>query len=330
MAMAIDMHCDTLMHAFIECKGNVQNKDIYRMNGHLSIEKLLEGKAMAQFLAIFLPPEKAYGRFGMEPWSYDDYIEACAAIFENTLKNHPDAVRKACNADEIENNFRNGYLSAVLTMEDGAAADNDMAKLDHFYDLGVRALSLTWNFENCFGYPNSKDPEIMNKGLKPFGMEAVKHMQELGMLVDVSHLPDGGFWDVYKLAKVPFVATHSNARSVCHHQRNMSDDMIRALHEKGGVMGINFCPDFIRDDNAEKTTTINDIVNMALYEKEAAGVDVIALGTDYDGISGTLEINGPDKMPLLCDALVRAGFTTDDVDLIMYGNVLRVMHEATK
>ncbi len=329
MAYAIDMHCDTLMLTAMQ-KG--ADRDFFdQPDQHIDVKRLIEGKAMSQFMAVFFPPEQFFTEFlHIDPLSYDEYIARCVGVLNNTLERYPGVVKQARTAEEIERNFRDGLISLVLTMEDGVAVQGDMKRLDAFYDLGVRALGLTWNFENCFGAPNSQDPVIMNKGLTDFGKEAVKHMQDIGMLVDVSHLSDGGFWDVYKLAKVPFVATHSNSRALCGHTRNMTDDMIRALAEKGGVMGLNFAPQFLDETPGNTESRIRDVVEMALHEKEIGGIGVVAMGTDFDGIEGKLEISGPDQMPKLCDAFIRAGFTADEVDLIMYGNVLRVMKEAVK
>lgn len=327
MAKAIDMHCDTLMKGLM---GFGTDADVYdKPNFDIDVKRLKEGDAMAQFFAIFMPPKDIYKFLHKEPLTDDQYIDGCLLVMKNTLDRHGDVIRQARNADEIEQNYKDGYVSAVVTMEDGVAVRGDMAKLDSFYDKGIRALALTWNFENCFGFPNSKDPEIMKKGLKDFGKEAVLHMQDIGMLVDVSHLNDGGFWDVYKLAKVPFIASHSNARDVCNHTRNLTDDMIKALHEKGGCMGLNMLPGFLSEKD-EQQNHIDDMVAMIQHEKEVGTIEVVALGTDFDGFDGKKEITGPDQMHLLCDALVRGGFTTAEVDAMMYGNILRVMHEAVK
>jgi len=215
-------------------------------------------------------------------------------------------------------------------MEDGEAIHGNMDNLDRFYDLGIRALSLTWNGENCIGAPNSKDSETMAKGLTDFGKEVVYHMQEIGMLIDVSHLSDGGFWDVVKLAKKPFAATHSNCRALCSHQRNMSDEMIRALSDKGGVMGINFGPEFLNAEEGNIHSTVERMVTMAQHEKKVGGIDVIGIGTDFDGIEGKLEISSPDKMDLLITELSQGGFTEDEIDKITHKNVLRVLHDTIK
>src|SRR5699024_7042079 len=111
-----------------------------------------------------------------------------------------------------------------------------LRRLHEFYDAGVRLITLTWNYENAAGYPNSRDSSVMRKGLKPFGKVLIEEMNDLGMIIDVSHLSDGGFWDVARRSKKPFIASHSNARAVTSHPRNLTDEMIRAIAEKGGVI----------------------------------------------------------------------------------------------
>ena len=320
----IDMHCDTLMRAYFRDKNDLFTCPEF----DLDISRMIESGMMAQFFAIFVPSAKVYARYEKEYKGDDEYIDKCASIFNHTVQKHADVLAKATSAKDILDNYTSHKVSAVLTMEDGVAVQGDMNKLDYFHSLGVRALSLTWNYENCFGYPNSKDPEIMQKGLKDFGKEAVKHMQEIGMLVDVSHLSDGGFYDVYKLSKVPFIATHSNARALCNHSRNMTDDMILKLHEKGGVMGINICPDFLDDTPGNKDSKISRLCDMIEHEKEIAGIEVCAIGTDIDGTHGNFEMKGPCDSNKLFDELIRRGFSTSDIEKIAYKNIIRVMNEA--
>ena len=320
----IDMHCDTLMKAYFDHRNDIFDVPEY----DLDIKRMISSGMMAQFFAIFVPSPKLYERFNQPYISDDEYINKCIDIFNHTVEVHQDVVGRARSASDIERNYASHKVSAVLTMEDGVAVQDDLNKLDYFYEQGVRALSLTWNYENCFGYPNSKNPEIMKKGLKDFGKEAVKHMQDIGMLVDVSHLSDGGFLDVYKLSKVPFVATHSNARFYCNHTRNMTDDMIRMLHEKGGVMGINICPDFLDDTPNNIDSRVSRLCDMIEHEKEVASIDVCAIGTDIDGTEGNFEMSGPTESNKLFDELIRRGFSTSDIEKIAYKNILRVMNEA--
>ncbi len=146
-------------------------------------------------------------------------------------------------------------MSALLTLEEGAVCEGSMEKLHAFYDRGVRMMTLTWNFPNEIGFPNIHMPENggepdftvpeTERGLTEFGFDLIEEMQRIGMIVDVSHLSDAGFYDVASHAKKPFVASHSDARSVCRAVRNLTDDMIRTLAEKGGVTGLNYCADFL-------------------------------------------------------------------------------------
>ena len=322
----IDMHCDTLMAAFIRDREN--GSISHTPECSVDVERLVQAKAMAQFFAIYMLREQDYIEMKVPAASYEEYIAGCIAIYERALREHSDVLSRAATAGEIQKNYEEGKVSAVLTMEDGVAVDGKLENLTRFHDFGVRALSLTWNYENCFGYPNSSDSAIMQQGLKPFGKEAVEYMQGLGMMVDVSHLSDGGFWDVMKIAKRPVVATHSNARSICNHPRNMTDDMIRALGNNGGVMGINFCPYFLDESKENPISSIERMVAMAIHERSIGGIDVIGIGSDFDGIKGSLEIKEPIQMEMLAHALTKAGFTEREIDKIFWENALRVMKSA--
>lgn len=321
----IDMHCDSLTIAYLS-----EGQSLLDSETMVNFQYMKEGNVMAQFFAIYMLPEEnknspeLCGLIGND----DTYIEGCAKQFYSNIAASKDMIAVAKSADEMEANLGAGKLSAVLTMEDGRAVDNKMEKLDHFYDLGVRALGLTWNRPNCFGFPNSTDTAIMNSGLTDFGKEAVIHMQEIGMLVDVSHLSDGGFYDVAQLAERPFVATHSNSRTICPHQRNLTDEMIKILASHGGVMGVNFEPEFLHGRKGDKTSRLQDIIAMIQHIKKVGGIDVIGIGTDFDGIQGKLDIDNCSKMSLLADGLSVNGFTDDEIEKIFNRNVLRVLHEA--
>lgn len=324
MSQYIDMHCDTLMIAYL-----TKQPDIYKISQSMvDFERMQKGQAMAQCFAIFMPPEEMFQYVPLDlPKEDDRYIQALAAILRESTALHPDLIGMAYHAEDIRNHAKEGKMSAVLTIEDGRAVNGSLEKIDAYYNEGVRMMALTWNSANCFGEPNSKDPAIMQKGLTDFGKEAVCYMQEKGMIVDVSHLSDGGFFDVASLAKKPFVASHSNCRSVCPHQRNLTDEMIRILAEHGGVMGINFAPEFLNADCVSKESTVERMVLMAQHAKKVGGIEVVALGSDMDGIEGQLEIGSSDKMQILADGLSKAGFTAGEIDKIFYQNTLRVFED---
>lgn len=151
----------------------------------------------------------------------------------------------------------------------------------------------------------------------------------MGMIVDVSHLSDAGFWDVYRNTTKPFVASHSNARAICPHVRNLTDEMIRALGERGGVTGLNFCSDFLASvpEGQENAGTIEAVVRHAKHIVNVGGIDCLGLGSDFDGIPTHTELTGADKMPLLDAALEKGGFCASEREKIFSKNVLRLYRE---
>lgn len=323
----IDMHCDTLM-------GTYNHPDFSLMNNEktmVDFSRMAQGGQMAQFFAMFLPPPNAYKRMGLpKPIDDDDYINQLSTCLRRELDANSDLIAFAGNADDLLANEKAGKMSAFLTIEDGRSVQGSMDKLQHYYDLGVRLISLTWNFKNCFGTPNSKDPVLMAEGLTDFGKDAVVRMNELGMLVDVSHLSDGGFWDVVKYSQKPFVASHSNCRALSPHPRNLTDDMIRALADKGGVSGLNFCGNFLNSDIGCEDSRAESIVDHILHFINVGGSDCVGLGSDLDGIGGNLEVGSSDRIPLLFDLLSRRGVSDDIIEKIAWKNALRVIRDSMK
>lgn len=322
----IDLHCDTLM------KGYFQDlDDIYSMKDTMiNIEKLKAGGASAQFFAVFFPPRTG-NRWhdAIRPMPEDlEYFAGMRELLLSTVAKHSDELALAGNFADLQANEAAGKISAFLTMEDGRAVQGSMDRLIDFYNKGVRLISLTWNFENCFGFPNSPDPELMKLGLKPFGKEAIECMNELGMLIDVSHLSDGGFYDIAEISKKPFVASHSNARELSPHPRNLTDDMIRTLGECGGVAGLNFNGPFLQKDITSDVSDVDRMVEHVLYLLNKGGEDLIAIGTDFDGIGGKLEISNASEMDRLYTALVKAGLTPRQMDKFWHDNAARVIKEA--
>lgn len=319
--MYIDMHCDTVM-GYADTKSGFS---LLKNDRAIDFPRMKAGGAMAQFFAVFLPPEPTLDG---EAVSEDAYIDRVYRCYTADLAAAADLIAPAYNAADIERNHREGRMSAVLTMEDGRAINGDLSRLDEFYRMGFRAISLTWNGENCLAYPNSNDPAQMRLGLKDFGKLAVERMNELGILVDVSHLSEGGFWDVIDVCKKPFIASHSNALALSPHQRNLSDEQLRALGNAGGVTGLNFCPAFLNADTSCNRSTAKLLAEHARYIVDMAGMETCALGSDWDGIGGDVEIDSCDKIDLFYDALSAVGFSDDQVEMIAWKNVLRVIREA--
>lgn len=322
----IDMHCDSLMMLLMQDR---EKADLYSSPfTHVDIKRMKQGGQMAQFFAAFLIPAPFWSYLKMDPMDDDEYIRTLHDYLIRNVEAHSDEIAMACSADDIVKNYAAGKTSAVFTIEDGRSVNGDLNKLKTYYDMGVRALSLTWNAPNCFGAPNSLDPAVMKTGLTDFGKEAVSYMQELGMLVDVSHLSEGGFYDVAKVCKKPFAATHSNAMALCPHQRGLTDDQLRVLGNAGGVTGLNFGPEFLNQDITCKDSTAALLAKHARHIANVGGIDCVGIGSDFDGIEGNIEVEDCSKLYLLEDALKKEGFSENEVEKIFYKNVLRVLKDA--
>lgn len=320
----IDLHCDTLMQAWFRHKS-----DVYHFpSAMMDVERLRQGGAKAQFFAIFLQSLRMKKWLGSLMIKDEKYIEKLMKTFYRTLEKHSDVIAFAGNAQDLDRNYREGKISAFLTIEDGRAVKGRMETLAEYHDKGVRLLTLTWNYPNCFGYPNSPDVTVMKRGLSDFGKEAVAEMNRLGILIDVSHLSDGGFWDVADLSEKPFVASHSNARALCPHPRNLTDEMIRAVGESGGVVGLNHCPAFLYPGGIQ--SRIEDLTAHLLYIRDKGGRECAALGSDFDGISGRRCLAGPQEYEKLASALSGAGLSGDEIDEIFYKNAERVIRDGMK
>lgn len=319
----IDMHCDTLMEAFFAGRNNICEFP----EAMADLKRMEKGQCMAQFFAVFLPCDDIWEWYGRKPVSDEEYLCACENVFYTSVEKNADILAYAGCEGDILKNQEKGLMSAVLTMEDGRPVQGKMERLEEFYRRGYRLISLTWNDKNCFGSPNSRKTEIMKEGLTPFGRDAVTRMNELGMLADVSHLSDGGFYDVARISKKPFVASHSNCREICNHPRNLTNDMLRILGESGGVAGLNFGPEFLDDTKGNEDSRISQMARHVKHVIRYGGIECAAIGTDFDGIEGNLEIPGPDSMDRLFDYLKKDGLSEGELEKLAYKNVMRVLKE---
>lgn len=314
----IDLHCDTIV---CEVHRSCGRKNL-RSNpeGHLDLLRMKEGGALMQCFALFIPTP-SHDPETKEEISAWDFFNSAADCYESELAKNSDLIAPALTAEDIEKNAAAGKMSAMLTVEDGVPLEGRIERVDEMFRRGVRIITVTWNHENSLGFPNYSAPE---KGLKPFGIEALRRMNELGIVADCSHLSDAGFWDLVKYSTKPFVATHSNARAECDIFRNLTDDMLRALADKGGLTGLNFAADFLKEGS--RFTCLDDLVRHAKHIANVAGVEAVALGSDFDGIGCGLEFKDTSGMPMVEEALNRA-FTAREVDLITHKNALRVLRE---
>ncbi|MBZ9636258.1 dipeptidase [Clostridium sp. FP1] len=308
----IDFHCDTIMKFMDKNLESVLKEN----NLNVDICKLKKANSIAQFFALFVELDKA-----------NDPLEYCLLMvdkfYEELEKNIGD-IALATNYQELMDNMKKGMISAFLTIEEGGVLKGKTQQLRNFYKLGVRLLTLTWNFPNELGFPN-KNKEDRSKGLTDFGIEVVSEMNNLGMIIDVSHLSDGGFYDVANYSKKPFVASHSNSRSISNHPRNLTDDMIKVLAARGGVMGICFEKQFL---GSNEFSRVEDMACHISHIKNVGGIDCISIGSDFDGISNQgLEIKNIGEIEKLSIALNKNNFSSEEMDKIFYKNAIRVIKE---
>lgn len=326
----VDMHCDTIA-ALWQQKAEGEDVCSLRENsGHVDLMKLKSSGYLLQNFALFVDKKSC-----SDPW---ERVQQLYTLYQKETEKNSDLLGRALCFADMEKNRKEGKISALLTVEEGGVCKGEIEKLCKLYEQGVRMMTLTWNYPNEIGFPaldGSKEKNLYPKerkqtrGLTKKGREFVCKMEELGMIVDVSHLSDAGFYDVLDIAEKPFVASHSNARAVCPCVRNLTDDMIRKLAEKGGVMGLNFCADFLQQPSGGDLNfgTVGAIVEHARHIVRVGGIEVLGMGSDFDGIPTHGELTDAGKMNLLYEALGAGGFSERERDKIWGENVLRVYRE---
>lgn len=197
-----------------------------------------------------------------------------------------------------------------------------MEKLERMYKDGVRLMTLTWNYPNEIGFPNGMEGGITEKG-----REIIKAMESLHMIVDTSHLNDEGTREILMTCHVAPMASHSDARAVTGHRRNLPDDLIRLFGEKGGLIGLNFANHFT---GTEDVTTLDNIVRHARHIRDVGGIDVLALGSDFDGIEPKLELKDASEMGRLAEALKKGGFKEEEIEKIFWWNGERYLEDVLR
>lgn len=310
----IDMHCDTITR--LDKQTRLRSNNL-----QLDLLRMAEHNVALQNFAIFLDKES-------ETTPYETchhFID----IYQQEMAENSDLIAPVLTFQDYLENQKTGKMSGVLTMEEGAPIGDNLDHLAEFYERGVRMLTLTWNYENAIGFPNmmfadNKKETITTpqKGLTPFGIDVVRAMNEMGMIIDVSHGSDQLVQDVLTHTTHPFVASHSNVREQCFHSRNLPNDLIKAIANRGGVMGINFSRDFLTKNS--KDSLIEAIVKHITAFKTIGGIECVGLGSDFDGIPIDPELADVSKFELIHTALTKAGFTQQECDKLFFGNVERL------
>jgi membrane dipeptidase len=243
--------------------------------------------------------------------------------FHEQIEKFKDSVKLCLNYTDITAALAEEKVAAILSVEDGAAFQGELSAVRMFYKLGLRSVCLTWNHRNEIA--DGAVEGCTNGGLTTFGRELVCEMNRLGMLIDLSHIAEKGFWDVMELTKKPVIASHSNARKICNHRRNLTDEQILAVRDSKGVIGINFYPPFLNEgDNA----CIKDIIRHIEYISGLAGCETLGIGADFDGVDCLpQEITGVQDLYKVFNELLKLNYSEESVGKIAGGNFLRVIRE---
>jgi membrane dipeptidase len=312
-AIVFDGHCDTVL-GIINNKKSLEKKSI---TGHLDIPRMKEGGVNVQFFAVFI--EDIYKPNS----SLKRTMQLIDCIYREVEKNQND-ISLVTNYKQIKEVTDSGKIAIILSIEGGEALEGDLGVLRMLYRLGVRLLTLTWNQRNQIA--DGVGESQTGSGLTEFGFKVIDEMNKLGMLIDVSHLSETCFWEVIKRSKSPIVASHSNCYALCPHLRNLKDEQIKAIAEKGGIIGITFVPDFLTNEKRE--TTIKDVTEHIDYLVKRVGVDYVGLGSDFDGTKVLpLGLEGVDKITNITKELLKQGYKVEDIKKILGENWLRVFTE---
>ncbi len=304
----LDCHCDTITAIY------EKGENLYENSGHIDIKRLMQYKTPVQLFALWLK-KTDYGHAVRKTMEY-------ILFYEKELEKNKKWIAPAYCIQDIDKNKKNGRISALLALEGGEALEGSLDMLEVYYKIGVRALTLTWNYRNELADGAGEGQTC--GGLTRFGRETVKKMEQLGMLVDVSHLSDAGFLDVVKYTQKPFIASHSNCRALCDTERNLTDRQIEIIAQRGGVIGINMYPPFL---SVGGRADVEDVMKHIRHIIALAGEECIGLGCDFDGIDvtpqGICDITQVQKVI----NKVREEFGSRTAYLLEEGNFLRVMRE---
>lgn len=294
-----DLHCDTLTE-YLDTP-----RPLDAPGAHFALSRLPHGVSCAQCTAVFLPDSASPAQ---RLTRYDRCVQALRA-------QAVDGLALCRTARDIENAWAAGRSAAVLTVENGSLLCGRLSRAEELARDGVRMLTLTWNGPNDIGSGHSTCG-----GLTPFGKALVPELERLGVIVDVSHLNDEGFEDLLRVAKVPFAASHSNARAVCGHRRNLTDDQLRAMGERGCLVGLNFYSPFLREDG--RPAVREDLLRHLEHMLPLVGERGLALGSDFDGADLPPQLDSPADEAGFGRFLLDRGYPPALVEGLLWRNAL--------
>lgn len=307
-----DLHCDTLTRS-LYCPATAGAGLLDDPAAQLSLSRMPAGTKWVQCFAVFVPDDKR----GAEGAAFFD---CWAAAFAREMEREKDRVCWCRSAGDLAAAMDAGKFGALLTVEGGSALGGKLERMDTLWGAGVRMMTLTWN-----GHNELASGHDTGEGFSSFGREAVAAMEERGILVDVSHLNDRGFEELLDIAQKPFVASHSNARSVCAHRRNLPDAFIQEMVRRGGLIGLNYCQNFLSNDGRGD---LEDLWRHVERFLELGAEKCLALGSDYDGTDIHSDLDSVEKALGLYDFLIRRGLPEETAEDILFGNAWRFFQAA--
>jgi len=306
-----DAHCDIL-------SAITKPEELFSNNKHWDADRALSNGTFIQVLSLF-----AEGRNWRE---IKDKMEAQLARVLLADKNYPERIKIIREKDELSNcvnSFEPHKIGCFIEAEGAEIIGESLAELERLYGAGLRILTLSWNYDNAVC--DSVAGNNRHNGLSAFGRQVVEKAEELGIIIDVSHASDKTFSDVAQVSHKPFIASHSNCRSICSHRRNLTDEQIKWIAKSGGVIGINLCPDFL---NNSGNAGLADIISHIEHISSLVGTAYVGFGCDFDGIDSLpAGISGVQDMGKIIDILLRLNYKEEDVKNIAGLNFVRLLQD---
>ena len=342
-----DGHNDTLLNLLLRKRGG--GRDFFEKTaaGHVDLPRALEGGFGGGFFACFAPPnpkagwseeealritEDGYEVAGSPPLDPEyarGFADAMTEFLFGLEEESGGGLRVVRTAAEIEGSLRDGVVAAILHFEGAENLGPDPGALEEAYERGLRSLGLVWSRPNAYAYgvpfrfPSSPDT---GPGLTEAGRDLVRECDRLGVLIDLSHLNERGFWDVAALSDAPLVATHSNAHALCASSRNLTDRQLETIRASDGMVGVNFAVSFLREDGRDDADTpLETVVRHVDYLVERLGIDRVGFGSDFDGAKVPEAIGDVSGLPKLLDALRGHGYDDEALRKLAHGNWISVL-----
>lgn len=319
-AIVTDTHCDTI-GSWLGI--SPRPLGVRSDKGAIDIPRMKEGGLDCQVFAVYTAPTY-----------YDSPLKRAMHmidVFHSEMEKNQDNIVVCTSYDQIIESVENDKLAAVLAIEGGEPVQGGPGILRMLYKLDVRVLSFTHFPRNLIADGSG---EMGSKsGLTTLGAQLVEEMNRLGMILDISHMNEAGFFDIVELTKDPIIATHSNCRALCDHHRNLTDDQIKALAEKGGVINLSYCGGFIKKgitSNNIHEVTLNDWLDHLDYAINLVGPNYVGLGSDFDGGCGFPGLDDVTKIPNITQGMVARGYSDEDIEKVLGGNFLRVFKKVIK